>query len=385
MKMNKMEDRQRPQISRSERERRFLYRQLADIIAKQIQEGQYKPGERLPSMDTIAAKYAVNKVTVRRAFSELANRGLIYSVPAQGTYVAERPATPERARGEGQLLTIGLISHVMVPGNTGLYHMEIIEGIRAELSRVNGSLVILPVRYVEPQIKIMNMVLQSNLDGAIYLGGFDPTALTTMIEQGPPAALLDFQLRSVPVDTVVVDNRAGGYQAMEHLIALGHRSFAVVTGETDRSVSQERLGGVYEALDHFDIPHSQLTVVPGDFQREGGYEAMKQILRLNPRPTAVFFMNDEMAAGGIQAVFSESSLKVPDDISIVGFDDTSWATATQPPLTTIRVDKGLMGSIAVQRVVQRISNPSQPPTTTLIPPRLVVRESSAPPREAEPT
>lgn len=377
--MNNPTDKEKLQISRSERERRFLYRQLADIIAKQINEGKYKPGERLPSMDTIAAKYAVNKVTVRRAFSELINRGLIYSVPAQGTYVAERRSPVERTHKEGRLLTIGLVSHVMVPGNTGLYHMEIIEGIRSELSRMNGSLVILPVRYVEPQIKILNMVLQSNLDGAIYLGGFDPTALTTMIEQGPPAALLDFQLRGLQVDTVIVDNRAGGYQAMEHLISIGHRSFAVVTGETDRPVSQERLSGVYEALDHFGIPHSQLIVVPGDFQREGGYEAMRKILKMDPRPTAVFFMNDEMAAGGIQAVYSESSLKVPDDISIVGFDDTSWATATQPPLTTIRVDKALMGAIAVQRVTQKISNPSLPPTTTLIPPRLIVRESTAPP------
>jgi len=379
--MDKPSDKQKVHLSRSQRDRRFLYRQLADIIAKHIEEGQYQPGERLPSMDTFATKYAVNKVTVRRAFNELANRGLIYSVPAQGTYVAERPTQTGRARAEGELLTIGLISHVLVPGNTGLYHMEIIEGIRAELSRVNGSLVILPVRYVEPQIKILNMVLQSNLDGAIYLGGFDPTALSTMIEQGPPAALLDYQLRSVPVDTVIVDNRAGGYQAVEHLISLGHRILAVVTGETDRPVSQERLSGVYEALDHFDIPHSQVTVIPGDFQREGGYEAMKKILKMEDRPTAVFFMNDEMAAGGIQAVYTESPLKVPDDISIVGFDDTSWATATQPPLTTIRVDKGLMGSIAVQRIVQRISNPSQPPTTTLIPPRLVVRESTAPPRQ----
>lgn len=378
--MDKPQDKDRMHLSRAQRERRFLYRQLADIIAKQIEEGHYQAGERLPSMDTIAAKYAVNKVTVRRAFNELANRGLIYSVPAQGTYVAERRSRAARPRGEGQLLTIGLISHVMVPGNTGLYHMEIIEGIRAELSRVNGSLVILPVRYVEPQIKILNMVLQSNLDGAIYLGGFDPTALTTMIEQGPPAALLDYQLRSVPVDTVVLDNRAGGYQAMEHLISLGHRTFAVVTGETDLPVSQERLSGVYEALDHFDIPHSQMTVIPGDFQREGGYEAMRKVLKMAEPPTAVFFMNDEMAAGGIQAVYTESSLKVPDNISIVGFDDTSWATATQPPLTTIRVDKGLMGSIAVQRIAQRISNPSHPPTTTLIPPRLVVRESTAPPR-----
>ena len=370
------QQRQRNTIARSRRDRKYLYQQLAEIIRNQIEKGNYKPGERLPSMDTIAAQYSVNKVTVRRALAELVKAGLIYSVPAQGTYVAEPPASRGHHR-PNQLLTIGLISHVMVPGNTGLYHMEIIEGIRAELARINGTLVILPVKYVEPQVKILDMVLQANLDAAVYLGYFDQVALQSMIANGPPAVLVDYSLRGSQVDTVLVDNRSGGYQAAEHLISLGHRRFAVVTGETDQAVSQDRLQGVYEALDHFGVEHSSIELLRGDFQREGGYRAMSDIAAMSNRPTAVFFMNDEMAAGGVQAA-NAANLKIPEDISIIGFDDTSWATAIQPPLTTIHVDKGLMGSIAIQRLVQRINGNNPVPTTTLIPTRLIVRDSTAP-------
>ncbi len=371
------QQRQRNTIARSQRDRKYLYQQLAEIIRNQIEKGNYKPGERLPSMDTIAAQYSVNKVTVRRALAELVKAGLIYSVPAQGTYVAEPPASRAHAHRPNQLLTIGLISHVMVPGNTGLYHMEIIEGIRAELARINGTLVILPVKYVEPQVKILDMVLQANLDAAVYLGYFDQVALQSMIANGPPAVLVDYSLRGSQVDTVLVDNRSGGYQAAEHLISLGHRRFAVVTGETDQAVSQDRLQGVYEALDHFGVEHSSIELLRGDFQREGGYRAMSDIVAMSNRPTAVFFMNDEMAAGGVQAA-NAANLKIPEDISIIGFDDTSWATAIQPPLTTIHVDKGLMGSIAIQRLVQRINGNNPVPTTTLIPTRLIVRDSTAP-------
>ena len=118
--------------------------------------------------------------------------------------------------------------------------------------------------------------------------------------------------------------------------------------------------------------------MPGDFQREGGYRAMADILSSGNVPTGIFCFNDEMAAGALQALHSLSSFTVPRDVSIVGFDDTAWATATQPPLTTVQVDKSLMGRLAVQRVAARIKN-QEPPTTTILPTKLVSRSSTTAP------
>jgi DNA-binding LacI/PurR family transcriptional regulator len=366
-------------LSRNNRNREFLYRQLASILRDEINNGKYKPGERLPSMDDLAATYNVNKVTVRRAMAELRSAGLIYSIPAQGTYVSEQPQA-QAAPARGQTLTIGLISHILVPGNIGLYHMDIIEGIRAEVSKHQANLVILPVWHIDPQIRILDLILQARLDAAIFLGPFDQMPLRRMIEAGPPAVLLDHELRGAQVDSILVDNRGGGYQAMEHLIQLGHRSLAVVCGPEDQGVSNERLLGTYEAMEGHGLPKSSLHSIPGTFERESGYRAMAQLLEAGTGnvPTGIFCLNDEMAAGALQALHTVSSMHVPEDISIIGFDDTSWATATQPPLTTIHIPRQFMGRLAVQRVVSRLNDKAHTATTTVASTRIITRGSTAP-------
>jgi DNA-binding LacI/PurR family transcriptional regulator len=363
------------ELSRDRRNRAFLYRQLSDIIKQDIASGKFKPGDRLPSMDILAETYSVNKVTVRRALADLSAAGLIYSVPAQGTYVSEEPVP--RSAERKQVLTVGLLSYLMVPGNTGLYHMEIIQGMRDELSKVQANLVILPVRNVVPQFKALEQVGQAGLDAVIYLGMFDPSSLRRMIENGPPAVLVDFSLRGSAVDTILLDNRGGAFQAMEHLLSLGHRRLAIIQGQEEQVATRERLEGVYEALDQAGVSRDTLQSYTGDFQREGGFRAMKEILDSGkPVPTGVFCFNDEMAAGALQALHAHSSLRCPRDISVIGFDDTAWATATQPPLTTIQVPKALMGRLAVQRILAGLRR-EEAATTTVLPTQIVARESTA--------
>jgi DNA-binding LacI/PurR family transcriptional regulator len=106
---------------------------------------------------------------------------------------------------------------------------------------------------------------------------------------------------------------------------------------------------------------------------------MASLLKTNPLPTAVFCLNDEMAVGAIQAIHRLSSLEVPRDISILGFDDIIWAAATHPRLTTVRVDKKLMGKLAIERVISILGRREHTITSTTITPELVQRESTAPP------
>ncbi len=364
-------------LSRDKRNREFLYHQLAEILRKDIEEGRYKPGERLPSMDDLSDQYQVNKVTVRRALAELNASGYIYSVPAQGTYVSERPSFGKNAV-RNRLLTVGLISHLMVPGNTGLYHLDIIQGIRDELSKLHANLVILPARHIEPQIKIYDHMLQAGLDAIIYLGMFEPQTLRQMLENGPPAVLVDYALRGTLVDTILLDNRGGGFQAMEHLLALGHQSIGIITGAEEQATTRERMEGAMDAVEQAGLSKDSIRTFRGDFTRESGYQAMAEILKSDDIPTAVFCLNDEMATGALQALYSLSTLNVPRDISIIGFDDTAWATATQPPLSTIQVARTLMGRLAVQRIQSRLKGQDQM-TTTILPTQLVVRNSTAVP------
>jgi LacI family transcriptional regulator len=353
-----------------------LYRQLALRLGRDIREGKLKPGQRLPSMDDLAAACGVTKITVRRALLELKSEGLIYTRPAQGTYVSEiLPAARQRKRNK--VLTVGLVSRVLT-GEPGPYHAEILASLRTEMSRQKGNLVVLPA----PALGALDLSEQmghANLDAVIFLGPFESEALRRIVRNGPPSVLVDFHLRGLHVDTIAVDNVNGGETAMNHLISLGHRELAIIQGEKDAAATRDRLIGARNALEQAGIPFSSVRTLEGDFLLESGYKAMASMLKSGSVPTGVFCMNDEMAVGVLQAIHRLSSLEVPRDISVIGFDDIVWGTATHPRLTTIRVDKALMGKLAMERVLSAIGSKSHAITATLIDIELLKRESTASP------
>lgn len=353
-----------------------LYRQLALRLGRNIREGKLKPGQRLPSMDDLAVSCGVTKITVRRALLELKSEGLIYTRPAQGTYVSDT-LPPGKDRTRNKVLTVGLISRVLT-GEPGPYHAEILTSLRTEMSKQKGNLVVLPAPHMGAP-DISEQMGHANLDAVIFLGPFDTESLRRIVRNGPPAVLVDFQLRGIHVDTIAVDNVGGAEAAINHLVSLGHKEFALVLGEEEATATKERLAGAQNALERAGIPAASVRILRGDFLLASGYEAMASLLKSASLPTAVFCMNDEMAVGAIQAIHRLSSLEVPRDISIIGFDDIIWGTATHPRLTTIRVDKNLMGRLSMERVLSAIEKKTHTVTSTIIDTELLQRESTAPP------
>jgi DNA-binding LacI/PurR family transcriptional regulator len=354
----------------------FLYRQVAQSIGRRIRKGELKCGRRLASMDDLAAKYGVSKITIRRAFLELESEGLLSSQPAQGTYISPLFLS-DGIRLKSKVLTVGLVSSVVLLENPGPYHSEILASLRAEISDRRGNLVVLPIPRNSRDIS--GQLRHANLDAVIYAGSLDPAALRSAVRNGPPAVLVDFHVRWGGVDQVFVDNVGGGEIAILHLLSLGHRDIAIIRGPEEVMATRERLAGVHRAMERAAIPLSTLRFVSGNFLRESGYQAMASLLKTSRRPTAVFCMNDEMAVGAIQAIHSLSALKVPRDISILGFDDITWAAATYPRLTTVRVDKKLMGKLAMERLISLLEGPRHKIASSTITPELLKRESTAPP------
>jgi DNA-binding LacI/PurR family transcriptional regulator len=366
----------REYLPRSRTDREFLYRQVAQSIRQRIRNGELKSGARLASIDDLAEGYDVTKITIRRAFLELKSEGLIYTRPAQGTYVSELSLPDTRPR-KNKVLTVGLVSRVLLPENPGPYHSEILASLRAEIGNRRGNLVVLPSP--DASHGISGQMRRSNLDAVVYVGAFDSEALRSMIRNGPPSVLVDFHVRGVNVDRIIVDNVGGGEIAIGHLLSLGHRDIAIILGPEEGTAAKERLVGVRQAVERAGIPLTSLRFLPGNFLLESGYEAMASLLKTNPLPTAVFCMNDEMAVGALQAIHRLSSLEVPRDISILGFDDILWAAATHPRLTTVCVDKKLMGKLAIERVMSIVGRREHTITSTTITPELLKRESTAPP------
>jgi len=329
-------------------------------------------------MDDLARLFGVTKITVRRALLELKSEGLLYTRPAQGTYVAET-LPPEKRPRQSKVLTVGLVSDVLLPDNPGPYHSEILSSLRVEISKRRGNLVVLP-RPESNVDDISEQMRHSDLDAVVFLGAFDTEALRRMVRNGPPAVLVDFQVRGLSVDNILVDNVGGGEMAIDHLVSLGHKEIAVILGDETASATKDRLTGVQNALARAGIPESAIRLIKGDFTLDSGVEAMTALLKSESLPTAVFCMNDEMAVGAIQVIHRLSALEVPGDISIIGFDDIIWGTATHPLLSTVRVDKKLMGRLTMERVMAALEERSHTVTSTTIATELVLRESTARPQ-----
>ena len=177
----------------------------------------------------------------------------------------------------------------------------------------------------------------------------------------------------IDAPSISIDQRWGAQAAVQHLIDLGHRAIAEITGPLSWYDAYLRHEGVLAAL-----AQSELTPevsVQGDWTAAGGYQAMRQVLERGDSPTALFAANDQTALGAVHAL-SEKRLSVPHDISVVGFDDVPEASHYQPPLTTVRQDFGELGERSAQYILSLIDG-TEPPDSEVIKPTLVVRKSTA--------
>jgi LacI family transcriptional regulator len=174
------------------------------------------------------------------------------------------------------------------------------------------------------------------------------------------------------------ENREGARLATAYLIGLGHRRIATITGPLHRAVALDRRDGYKQALLEGGLPIVPELQAEADFSTTGGYAAMAQLLARHPRPTAVFVAGDAMVPGALSAV-REARLRVPDDLSIVGFDDLPLAASAAPPLTTIRQPIHALGTRAVELLLAQFGGQQQAVQHPCLPVELVVRESCAPP------
>jgi LacI family repressor for deo operon, udp, cdd, tsx, nupC, and nupG len=176
------------------------------------------------------------------------------------------------------------------------------------------------------------------------------------------------------VPNVRIDNVAAAAAATVHLVRLGHRSIAIVTGPPGNPVVKDRVRGYRQQMQRAGLPVLAEHQVIGDFSLESGYRGMQQLLALSRKPTAVFCANDEMAMGAIRAV-KESGRRVPEEISIVGFDDLRFAEYVDPPLTTVRQARHEIGETAMRLMLEVFAGRGGAKTVVL-PHQLVVRGST---------
>ena len=233
------------------------------------------------------------------------------------------------------------------------------------------------------ETEYLHMAIDRWIDGVLFVAAQDHMeGLQALLDADIPAVAVDRIPEGYSGPSVTLDNVAAGRLAVEHLLSLGHRHLAHISGPLHLRLARERLHGFRSALaDHGlagrnDASGCEHPLAEGNWECESGYQAMKEILRHDPLPTAVFSANDRMAIGAICAVH-EAGLRVPQDISFVGLDDIEVAAYQNPPLTTIRQSFAELATLGVRLLLDLISGQASVATKVVVAPQLIVRRSTA--------
>ena len=197
---------------------------------------------------------------------------------------------------------------------------------------------------------------------------------TQILKHKIPIVLIDHRGVDLDLSSISASNKKGAFDAVEYLIILKHKHIGFITGLMDFGCSQERLAGYREALQKNDINIDDSIIKFGDFTEASGYMCSKELLKQQNEVTALFCSNDEMAFGAIQAV-KDLGLKIPDDISIIGFDDVPKAAYSFPPLTTVKQPLQAMGEKAAELVIQQIRASSFEKEDLFLDTQLIIRDT----------
>jgi LacI family transcriptional regulator len=226
----------------------------------------------------------------------------------------------------------------------------------------------------------LSILVQKQVDGVLLVPASDDGAAMGLLRaRGVAAVVLDRRVGGAPVDTVRGDSVRGAYELVRHLTALGHRRIAALTGPLSVSTAADRVAGYKRALAEAGIPLDERLICANDFSPRGGYRATQRLLAEGPRPSAIFGGNNFIAFGAFRAL-REAGLSVPEQISLVTFDDLPESWLMSPFLTTMNQPAYAIGRCATDLLVERLEGRAGPEAREIVlPAELVIRRSSAPP------
>ncbi|NBC17346.1 MAG: substrate-binding domain-containing protein [Bacteroidetes bacterium] len=325
----------------------------------------------------VAREAGVSPATVSRVYND--------SAPVREETRKRVLATAKRLRyvpnGTARSLSINK-THVLgfvLPEPHREFFSEIIRGIDETAHQAGYNMLVSSTHNRLENTHAALRVLRGRVDGLIVMSPHhEADLLMESLSPRTPVAFIMTAVGETPYDAFQVDNEGGGYEATRHLLEQGHRRIAIIKGPDDNLDTRERLAGYREALREAGVQADPSWELSGAFTRESGIAAAERLLELDPRPTAVFAMNDYMAFGALGA-FQMAGLNVPGDVALVGFDDIMSAQYVNPPLSSIRVSSAELGRRVTQRLLDLVGRGSGLPDDPLrikMATQLVVRDSS---------
>jgi len=302
-------------------------------------------------------------------------RALVQRVVDEQGYTVSRSA---RGLSAGRTGLVGLLVPLVYP----VYFSQIIYGVAEALYEQEMRMLLSPTEHLhDREVTLLERLVHGETDGALVVLPEESSAeLERLLDDGYRFVVIDPRL---PLDdriaSVSAAHTSGADQAMRHLLTLGHRRIAIITGPRGWVATEDRRRGYHAALAAAGILPDAGLEVEANFEIGGGRSAARRLLDLANPPTAIFAFNDNLAIGAIQAARA-NGLRVPEDVSIVGFDDVELATIVSPTLTTVRQPLAEMGRTAVSLLMRLLERQRFETLHVELGTRLVVRESTGPAR-----
>ncbi len=281
-----------------------------------------------------------------------------------------RPDPAARSLAGGRTMSVGVLTQFI----DSPYYGEALRGIEDVLREHQYVPLFASGRWNEvEEAERLSLLQERKVDGLIVLSGRLPDQALVEMSEELPIVVMGRSVRGPQLFSIDIDNFEGSRIATRHLISLGHRNIAYISGPLDHSDAKKRLDGFKTELGERKLPFDPALLAEGDFQESGGFKAMNRLLQSGKIFSAVIAANDQMAYGARLAL-SNAGFRVPEDISLVGFDDLPHSAFTIPPLTTVRQSVYEIGVLAANAMIRLLSR--EAPDAVTVSAKLVAREST---------
>lgn len=332
-----------------------------------------------PTLEEVAARAGVGRGTVSRVING-SPRVSDRAREAVGQAIAELGYVPNRAARALAGARTDAVALAIPETEARLfaepYFLDIIRGVSAELAEADMQLLLTLIRSSKERQRFEQYLSAQRVDGVLLVSIHGDDPLPDLVrELGLPAVLNGRRSADEPVAYVDSDNVGAGRSAVDHLAGRGRRRIATITGPLDMYVARCRLDGYHQGIEAAGLPADDRLVATADFTEEGGRRAMRELLDRCPDVDGVFAASDVMAAGA-RGVLREAGRSVPDDVALIGVDDSAVARLMDPPLTSVRQPIEEMGRRMARALLQEITGPGPRPCRVVLPTELVVRDST---------
>ncbi|MZD08266.1 substrate-binding domain-containing protein [Streptomyces sp. SID5785] len=336
-------------------------------------------GQDRPTIKTVAARAGVGRTTVSRVIngSELVSDAAREAVLSAITELGYVPNSVARGLVTRRTNSIALV----IPESESRlgaepYFSAVIRGVSAALRDTRTQLQLVLVRDREERDQLTGHVAERRVDGVLLVSVHERDPLPGILENlGLPTVLAGRRSPEESLSHACSDNREGGRTAGRHLLARGRRAVATIAGPLDMDVSRSRLQGWRDAMAQAGVAPDERRVAVADFTEEGGAAAMRSLLERSPDLDAVFAASDVMAAGALLELRRQGR-RVPEDVAVVGFDDSFIARYAYPSLTSVRQPVEEIGATIARILLAEIADPDAERQRLTLPTELIVRDSS---------